>query len=140
MTESRRPLHVGVALGLSTGVYAVSLAVVTGLESDRQASEASAVVSTAEAVRVLRDGSDRLAAGLADAAETYDAVAARYERLVRSLDALDGRLERVASTVGGIEGASVSLPTRVALPSVGRAGRVAVPPPPTNATTGASGH
>jgi len=137
MTERRRPVHLAVALGVSAGVYAVSLAAVTGLQAGTDAAVATERAPAVDALAKLKSGNDRLAAKIDAAGAAYGAAADSYREAARGLDGLDGRLAALAKSVAGIEGAAVSLPARVPLPSVTRARTVTVPT--VHATTGASG-
>ena len=137
-TETRRPLHVGVLLGLSAGAYAITLAGVTGLQStaDEAAIEArQPALSALEAAAVEHD---RLEAELSAARSSLATAGDDYDDVAARIGALQARLETLATTVGTLEGATLSLPTRIALPSAPRV-PAAVSRPTTQATTGASG-
>jgi hypothetical protein len=137
MTERRRPLHLAVALGVSAGVYAVSLAAVTSLQADQEAAMAAERAPTLDALASLRVANDRLGSRVLSAGSRYDAASNGYRRVTAGLEALDGRLDTLAASVAGIEGAAVALPARVPLPSVSRARTVTAPA--VHATTSASG-
>ena len=137
MTEPRRPLHLAVALGVSAGVYAASLAGVTTLEAGQEAALAADRAPAADALATLRAHNDRLAAQVEAAAAAFDAAAGGYRRIASGLDRLDRHLAKLGATVARIEGAAVALPARAPLPSVSRAS-VSVAPA-VHATTGASG-
>lgn len=137
MTERRRPLHLAVALGVSAGVYAVSLAAVTSLQADQEAATAAERAPALDALASLRVANDRLGSRVASAGSLYEAASDGYRRVTAGLDALDGRLDTLATSVAGIEGAAVALPARVPLPSVSRARTVSAPV--VHATTSASG-
>jgi hypothetical protein len=137
MTERRRPVHLAVALGVSAGVYAVSLAAVTGLQADADAALAIERAPAVAAIAELKGRNDRLAARINAVGAAYGAAADRYRDVARGLDALDGPLAALATTVAGIEGATTSLPARAPLPTVSRVSTMSAPT--VHATTGASG-
>ncbi len=137
MSEARRPFHLAVVVGVSAGVYSVSLAGVTSLQAEREAAVAAAREPALGALASLRAENDRLGAGVDGAGSAYRAASVGYESVAAGLDALDGRLSRLASTVAQIEGAAVALPARAPLPKVSRAATVVAPT--VHATTSASG-
>ena len=138
MTDARRPVHLAVMLGASAGIYAVSLAGVTALQSaaDRALIEDRAPLG--EATRSLSGGHDGLETDLDRAAREYGAAAASYDRLGPRLDEVETSLDALAGTVSQVSGAARSLPGHVALPAVTRPVS-SRPAPVTHATTGASG-
>ena len=138
MTEKRLPVHLAVALGVSAGVYAASLATVTALQADQEAALAAERAPAARAIASLRAHNDRLDAGVAAAGSAFGVAADGYQRVAASLDGLDGRLRRLAATVARIEGAAVALPARAPMPTLRTAVRV-VAAPAVHSTTGASG-
>ena len=60
MTESRRPIHLAVLVGVSAGAYAISLAGVTALQSTTDARIAAERAPADHAVDVMAVGHDRL--------------------------------------------------------------------------------
>jgi hypothetical protein len=138
MTDARRPAHLAVLLGASAGIYAVSLAGVTALQSatdraviDERTPLDAATVTLAGGHDAVETDLERAALGYGDAAASYDRVGPRLDAMERSLDALAG-------TVSQVSGAAEALPGHVALPVVTRAVTTKVAPV-THATTGASG-
>ncbi len=138
MAETRRPIHLGIAVGVSASLYAVSLAAVTGLQStaNRQASDAYA---PAVASMDQLDGANGDLAARLDAARTaFNASVSSFSEVVARVPGFEARLKALAGTVTKIHGASVSMPTGAALPRVSGAGTVSKPS--VHVTTSASGH
>lgn len=110
MTEARRPLHLPVVVGLSAGVYAVSLAGVTALQSSHDRAVLAEHRPAADAVAALRATHDELDARLEHARHTYATAAAGYDALAMALGAFDGRLATVAGQVDAVRTAPLVLP------------------------------
>jgi hypothetical protein len=138
MAATRRPIHLGIAVGISASLYAVSLAAVTGLQSaqNAQASAASAPLRTS--VDQLDSANADLEARLTAARAAFDASAASFSDVVGTVPGFEGRLKALAGTVTKIHGTSVSLPSGAAIPRVSSSGSVAKPS--VHTTTAASGH
>lgn len=144
MTEraARRPVHLAVLTGAAAGVYAVTLAGVTGLQASTDSRLAAARDPIAAAIAEQRAEHDRLEAAVERAGAAYGAAAARYATLLETLGDHEGALAALGADVAAAEGSAASLvvPARPALPSVSSAaGTRGAPRPRTNATTGASG-
>lgn len=137
-TSPRRPLHIAVAVGLSAGAYAASLAGVTALQAASDQSLADQRAPTADAIQALSAGHDQLQARLGAAAAAYSSAAAAYNAFASQLGTYEGKLGSLATNVGQIHGASVAMPSSVRLPSVSRSAASA-PKPASHATTSASG-
>lgn len=138
MTDARRPVHVGVFLGLSAGAYALSLAGVTALQAQSEAAIAADRVPTAEAISQLAAQNDSLEADAGRARLTYDRAMGAYDRVGQTLAEVEGRLGELAKTVEAVDGAARALPDRVALPQVSRT-VTSIKSPTVHATTSASG-
>lgn len=138
MTDARRPVHVGVFLGLSAGAYALSLAGVTALQAQSEAAIAADRVPTAEAISQLAAQNDSLEADARRARLTYDRAMGAYDRVGQTLAEVEGRLGELAKTVEAVDGAARALPDRVALPKVSRT-VTSIKSPTVHATTSASG-
>jgi methyl-accepting chemotaxis protein len=138
MTDARRPLHVGVFVGLSAGAYALSLAGVTALQARSEAAIAADRVPTADAISQLAAQNDSLEANARRAGLTFDRAAGAYDRVGQAMADVEGRLGELAKTVQAVEGASRALPDRVALPQVNRT-VTTIKSPTVHATTSASG-
>jgi hypothetical protein len=138
MTDARRPVHVGVFLGLSAGAYALSLAGVTALQAQSEAAIAADRVPTAEAISQLAAQNDSLEASARRARLTYDRAMGAYDRVGQTLAEVEDRLGELAKTVEAVDGAVRALPDRVALPQVSRT-VTSIKSPTVHATTSASG-
>lgn len=138
MTDARRPLHVGVFLGLSAGVYAISLAAVTTLQAQSEMAVVADRAPTAQAIAELAAQNDSLEATARRAGRTYDRATDAYDRVGRRLADVEAQLTSLADVVGAVNGAAQALPDRVALPRITRA-VTTVSRPTVHATTAASG-
>lgn len=145
MTEPKRPLHLGVFLGLSAGAYASGLAAVTWLQAQSEAALLESRVPAAQAIDVLAAQNDSLASSAQRAGVTYRRATDAYDLVGRTLAEVEAQLADLGGLVGAVDGAVDALPDRVALPRIDRApapvGRapVAVRQPTVHATTAASG-
>lgn len=141
----KRPYHVAVAVGLTTGVYALSLAGVSILQFDHDRALVAAREPVADAISELATRHDRLTQRLDAVRGTYERVADRYGLVTDELRRLHDRLADLHSQVAAIEGAAGRLPTAIALPAAPRIrpapapAAVSQPAPKTHAKTGASG-
>lgn len=133
------PPHVGVTAGVAIGMYAVTIAGVTGLQAATDARLAAERAPALNAVGTLTVGSDRLESQLAVVETELQRTADRYAALSAGIDGYEARLAILSASVSDVAGTAATLPARVSLPAV--SGRVAAVPsrPATNATTGASG-
>lgn len=137
----RRPLHFGALLGISTGLYATTLAGVAILQQhaddDLAAARAPAVAQAAE----LRADNDRLAATIDDLGGREVEAFREFGTIRTDLDDVHSVLDELAVLVGDVRGAAAELPQRIALPAVPNPGslRIRTTAPATHATTGASG-
>ena len=138
MTDARRPAHLAVLLGASAGIYAVSLAGVTALQSATDQAVIDDRAPLGAATTSLSGGHDALESDLDRAARAYDDAAAGYDRLGPRLDAMETSLDALAGSVSKVSGAARALPGHVALPPVTRTVTTKAAPV-THATTGASG-
>lgn len=166
--EPKRPYHVAIAVGLSTGVYALSLLATTTWQIDADRALIADRTPMSDAISLLADHHARLESNLVDARDKYAERVNGFDGLSGRLAALDDRLASMHKTVAAIEKLSASLSVDLALPSVpaprsqgsspaaaapikSGGGTTAVnppppppppaapPPPPTSAQTGASG-
>jgi hypothetical protein len=163
--EPKRPYHVGVAVGLTTSVYAATLLLATRLqiESDRALIADRDPVQAA--IHALGNHHDSLTDLLEQSREQYNAAVGGYNSVVASLDQLDERLASVNGTIQAVERLGASISTSLALPAIpnrgsgggtvsssrgsgGGGGTTSkppaaapppAPPPPTSGSTGASG-
>ena len=134
----RRPIHVGTLLGLSTGLYATTLAGVAILQqqADRElaAARAPAVAQVAELQAMNR----RLADAVNRLTDQERALSADYDTLRSGVDTAESTLTKLAGVVGDVKGAAAALPQRIALPPVPHGAGVHVASAPAHATTGGS--
>jgi hypothetical protein len=139
--EVRRPYHVGVFLGLSAGLYAVSLAGVTALQSTSDRAIAETQAPGVAALEAVRAGHDELDRRLANAGSAYGSAAAGYQQAADSLTSLEQALEGLRTSVGKVTGVTSSLPSHVSLPALPSVPKTvaAAAAPAVHATTGASG-
>jgi hypothetical protein len=136
MADTRRPIHLGVVVGISAGMYAISLAGVTGLQSIQDARTAADRAPAADAAARLDAVNSDLETRLDAARTAFDSAAAAYSAAGDRLAAYEGRLKELAGTVTKIQGSSITLPSG-GLQRVSGAGSVAKPP--VHTTTAASG-
>jgi hypothetical protein len=134
----RIPAQVVALIGLSTCGYAGALAGVTALQSATDARTMADRAPLAAAVEAVTDRSDRLAARLADLAAAQASAADAYDGVTAAIAAAEGDLAGLSTSVAGVDGASRSLPTRVALPAAVRT-TVRSSGTTAHATTGGSG-
>lgn len=163
--EPKRPYHVGVAIGISTGLYAASLLVTT----QAQIATDHALIADREpvqrAIGLLGAHHDWLESRLEAARADYATGASGYDGIADRMIALGDRLAAMDRTVASLERLSASLSVDLSLPTAPRAQpggttrssggggggttpRVKPPPaapppaaqpPPTSGNTGASG-
>jgi hypothetical protein len=137
VTEPRRPLHLGVFLGLSVCGYAASLAGVTAFQAQ---SETAVIVDrgpTAQSLAEVAARNDALESDAWRAQRVYERATDGYARVGDTLADVETQLAALADIVGAVDGAARSLPDHVALPKVTRV--VAAPRSTVHATTGGSG-
>jgi hypothetical protein len=135
----RIPSHVVALIGLSTCGYAGALAGVTALQSATDAQTMADRAPLAAAVEAVTDRSDRLAARLAALAAAQASAADVYDGVTAAIAAAEGDLGGLSTSVAGVDGASRSLPTRVALPPAVRTTVRSSGTTTAHATTGGSG-
>ena len=129
----RRPYHVPVAVGLSAGLYAVTLAGVTALQSTRDVAVAAERGPADAAIAALQAHNEALTQDLLRAGKAYDAAAGGYDDTAQRLAHLEQQLARIGASVGAVRSGS----SAARLPALGHSN--VAPPPPVSATTGGSG-
>ena len=132
------PAHIGVMLGLSTGAYALSLALVSGLQASSEAALAADRAPALATIDAVDRSYVRLEAEVQAARSAYDAAAAAYAKSGTGFQDMEARLADLAAAVAEINGTAASMPTSIKLPSVSRSVSGAAAPV-VHATTGASG-
>ncbi len=114
---ARRPIHVVVAVGLTAGLYAVSLAGVTALQamSDERLAEDRA--PAADAIARLKLSHDALDSRLTQLDGSYSAAAERYKAVAdgiadheKALDVLGKQVKTAAGSAAALSVPSTRLP------------------------------
>lgn len=140
MTETRRPVHLAVLVGLSAIAYAGSLAFVAMLQAATDAAVAAERAPISQVADTIAAGHDDLETTMADATRRYSLIAERYGALLAALAQVETSLGTLATTTSVVTDSALALPSRVSLPTVLKAPRIARAAAPTiRATTGASG-
>lgn len=151
LAETRRPYHLGVALGLTAGVYACSLAAVSLLQIDRDRALIADRQPVNDAIELLGRHHDDMAADLDRAGAVFEDASSRYGalagdlqelhsdvvRLSKKLQAINGLTAVNGAGLGGVvlRGGGGTLPSvSKSAPKSGGGSK-----PPANGTTGASG-
>ena len=160
--DAKRPYHVPVAVGLTTGVYAMSLLAATSLQVEHDKTLIADRAPVQAAIEALDVHHDRMESDLQRAGLQYQDGTSGYDVLAARLAALHAKMDAVNKKVAAVERISGSLPTDLFLPTMprtssrgGSSGGTsqgggtktiklppaprAAPPPPTNGSTGASG-
>jgi len=165
--EPKRPYHLGVAIGVTTGAYALSLMAASTLQIQHDRALIADRHPVEVAVSVLGSNHDAMESRLELARSRYADGADGYGVLIARLDKMRARLEKMDRTVAAIERDSGSIAARIpgvpvagsrqARASTGRSGGggssgggstaprtvpgapAAAAPPPVSAGTGASG-
>ena len=135
----RRHYHIGVAIGLSAGVYAGSLAAVTMLQVDHDKGLIADRRPVGDAIALLGEHHDAMAADLELASLVYEEASRQYGAVVSGVGDLHDDVERLGKAVSRIEGSALRVPSRIALPAVPRTPRTVATAPTAHGTTGASG-
>lgn len=118
MTESRRPVHLAVLVGVSASAYALSLAGVTALQSATDTRIAAERAPAGHAADVLARDHDRLEASLNVATQTYALAADRYAGIGPRMVDMEASLEDLGKRVSKVTGAANALPGHVSLPTI----------------------
>ena len=138
---TRRPIHVVVAVGMTAGLYAVSLAGVTALQSATDAQLAADRAPAAGAVAQLKGTHDAMESGLARLAGAYTKAADGYRAITDGIagheQALTALEQQVRAAAGSV--AALSVPSLARLPAVSSSAAVVSSRPAVNACTTASG-
>jgi len=140
-TQTRRPVHVAVAVGVTATMYAVSLAGVTALQAGTNARLAAERAPAAAAVEALRTSHDQTEARLARIAAGYNGATATYRQIVEDIGSHEAALGSLGERVAAVEGSAASLrvPTFPRLPTVSSRTVYVSARPASNACTNASG-
>jgi hypothetical protein len=161
-TDPRRPYHVGVAVGLTTGVYAMSLLATTSMQIEQDRAVIADRDPVQAAIEALGQHHDEMEVHLLQARLRYQQGTEGYVTLADRLAALEARLSATDKSVSAAEQLGASLPSDLSVPGVSRTTRgggsagggssngggsskvklpppPAAAPPPTSGSTGASG-
>ncbi len=137
------PTRVGMLLGVSAAVYAVTLAGVAGLQAESDATVAAARAPAIDAVDLARRANDGLEARVIAADRAARDLVGAYDGTAADAAAYRVRLDDLAALVAEIRGTAAALPNRIPLPAVVIHGAVggsrSSRPPATSGRTGASG-
>jgi Na+/H+-translocating membrane pyrophosphatase len=139
--QKKAPLHVPIALGVTAGLYAVSLAGVTALQHQTDAVATAAQQPLADAIAGLGRDRTSLETDLRATVDSLNAAAGAYGTAAEHTAALEASVAALATQVQAATGAAARIPAQSAsrLPSAPRTVTVVVTVPATQATTGASG-
>ncbi|MEA2610440.1 MAG: hypothetical protein QOG32_166 [Chloroflexota bacterium] len=147
----RRPLHLFVLAGASAGIYSVSLAGVTFLQSSVDRALIAERAPFDQATTSLVNSHDALDTDITKADQAYADAAARYDLLTPQLAGMETSLDALAGSVSTVSGAAKALPAHAPLPKVTRSvstsstggstatARAKAPAPVSHAKTGPSG-
>jgi hypothetical protein len=136
----RRPVHVVVAVGFTAGLYAISLAGVTVLQTSTDAQLATDRAPAADAIERLRQSHDALESRLTQLDGAYATAADQYKAVTDGIagheKALDNLGKQVTKAAGSA--AALSVPS-TRLPGISRSTTYVSSKPAVNACTTASG-
>lgn len=134
---------VPIILGLSTALYAVSLAGVTGLQASQDAAARARTATLATAVSAAQRDREALEMAVRAAGSAYNQDAAAYADARDRIDRLASEVAALAATVQAVSGSAAQLPAaapmRAPVQVVTISGPALAPMPAVQATTGASG-
>jgi uncharacterized membrane protein YgcG len=104
--EAKRPYHLGVAVGVTTGAYALSLLAASTLQIQHDRALIADRQPVATAIDVLGEHHDDMARRLEVARAAYATRADGYGTLITRLDTMRERLAKMDATVTAIERAN----------------------------------
>jgi hypothetical protein len=160
---AKRPYHVGVAVGLTTSLYAATLLLATRLQIDADRALIADREPMQRAIDALGSHHDTLTSLLDEARDAYNTAATGFGSVIDGMAHLDEHLTAVSGTIEAAERLSASISANLSLPVIpvprtasggsgsgggtGGTGTTkpptvkppAAPPPPTSGGTGASG-
>ena len=147
----RRPYHVGVAIGLSAGLYAGSLAAVTILQIDQDRTLIADRQPVGDAIDILVRHDDQMASSLDQAAARFEAASQSFGGVSGAVDDLHASVAQLGRTVAAIDRMALEGAKGLRLPPVPSVRRYVPgtvphaaptpkpPPPPTHGGSGGSG-
>ena len=140
------PARAGMLVGASAAVYALTLAGISGLQAEADATVAAARAPYQDVLAQTRAANDELEAGVLKADAEIRALVATYGKVGTNVETYRARLDTLAALVAEVQGSAAALPTRIKLPTVTMRGATAgssrsggSTTRSTTATTGASG-
>lgn len=138
---TRRPIHVVVAVGMTAGLYALSLAGVSTLQSAANTQLAADSAPAEGALAGLKRAHDTIEHSLTALAGTYAKAAGRYQAVA---DGIAGNEQALASLQAQVKAAAgsagaLSVPSLSRLPAVSSSAVTGSSRPVVNACTTASG-
>ncbi len=138
---ARRPVHVVVAVGMTAGLYALSLAGVTALQSGASAQIAADSAPAAGAVAGLKQAHDAMEQSLETLAGVYATAASRYHAISDGITGHEQALAALGQQVKAVAGSAgaLSMPNVAPLPAVSTSAASGGSRPVVNACTTASG-
>lgn len=116
--DPKRPYHVGVAIGLTTGVYALSLVAAASMQIETDRALIADRSPVQAAIQALGHHHDLMESHLLEARLQYTDGSAGYTTLAERLAALDARLAASDKSVSDIERLSARLPTEIWMPDL----------------------
>lgn len=133
------PLHLPIAIGVTAGLYAVSLAGVTALQARADADLAAQRQPLADALDTVTSHRAALEHELRATVDSLNAASGAYGSALDGAESLEAMVASLSRQVGAVSGAAsaVRVPS-VRLPSAPRTVTVVTSPPATSGTTGAS--
>ena len=112
------PMRAGMLLGASAAIYAVTLAGVSVMQADTDATTAAQRQPYLAAVAAARSANDALEAALAKADSGAQVLASQYATVGQDIAGYQARLDQLARLVAEVQGSAAALPTRISLPTV----------------------
>lgn len=134
----KAPLHLPIAVGLTTGLYAVSLAGVTALQAQADGAAVAAQQPSADAIRGLTAQRAALERDLAQTVAALNNAATLYNGSLGKAAGLRSAVTALAGEVQAATGASVYVLNGGGLPGAVRPVTAAAAAPAVHATTGGS--
>ncbi len=119
------PARAGMLVGASAAVYALTLAGISGLQAETDATVAAARAPYQDVLAQTRAANEELEAGILKADAEIRALVATYGKVGTNVEAYQARLDSLAALVAEVQGSAAALPTRIKLPTVTMRGAVA---------------
>ncbi len=119
------PARAGMLVGASAAVYALTLAGISGLQAETDASLAAARAPYQDVVAQTRAANDQLEARILKANAEVGALVATYGKVGTNVEAYEARLDSLAALVAEVQGTAAALPARIKLPTVTMRGAIA---------------